>query len=96
MLEEALERLPAGDSRLRSQVLARLSVLLYYTPGVSFEQVLSTVPDPSDACQQLIDLANEGGGPDNITCVIADVIDPAALEEDAGSEPNWWQRLLGG
>ena len=42
LLEEALERLPAGDSRLRSQVLARLSVLLYYTPGVSFEQVLST------------------------------------------------------
>ena len=42
LLEEALERLPAGDSRLRSQVLARLSVLLYYTPAVSFEQVLST------------------------------------------------------
>jgi serine/threonine protein phosphatase PrpC len=34
------------------------------------EGVLNTAPDPQTACQQLIDLANENGGEDNITAVI--------------------------
>ena len=34
------------------------------------ESVLNTAPDPQTACQQLIDLANENGGEDNITAVI--------------------------
>ncbi len=34
------------------------------------ESVLNTAPDPQNACQQLIDLANENGGEDNITAVI--------------------------
>ena len=38
-------------------------------------QVLTDVPDPDQAVRQLIDLANRGGGPDNITCVVADVVD---------------------
>ncbi|MFA1549637.1 Stp1/IreP family PP2C-type Ser/Thr phosphatase [Actinomadura chokoriensis] len=38
-------------------------------------QVLTDVDDPEQAVRQLIDLANRGGGPDNITCVVADVID---------------------
>jgi len=32
---------------------------------------------PSDVVQRLISLANEAGGPDNIACVVADVL-PAA------------------
>ncbi|WP_327044286.1 protein phosphatase 2C domain-containing protein [Microbispora sp. NBC_01189] len=35
--------------------------------------VLSTVADPREAVARLIELANEGGGPDNISCVVADV-----------------------
>ncbi|WP_344205013.1 Stp1/IreP family PP2C-type Ser/Thr phosphatase, partial [Actinomadura livida] len=38
-------------------------------------QVLTDVDEPDQAVRQLIDLANRGGGPDNITCVVADVID---------------------
>ena len=38
-------------------------------------QVLTDVDDPEDAVRQLIDLANRGGGPDNITCVVADVVE---------------------
>ncbi|WP_407642518.1 PP2C family protein-serine/threonine phosphatase [Actinomadura craniellae] len=38
-------------------------------------QVLSDYAEPEQAIRQLIDLANRGGGPDNITCVVADVID---------------------
>ncbi len=39
--------------------------------------VLSTVPDAEDAVNQLIALAIRNGGPDNITCIVADVIDAA-------------------
>ncbi|GAA4239253.1 hypothetical protein GCM10022254_58580 [Actinomadura meridiana] len=38
-------------------------------------QVLTDADEPDQAVRQLIDLANRGGGPDNITCVVADVVD---------------------
>ncbi|MEO5876276.1 MAG: Stp1/IreP family PP2C-type Ser/Thr phosphatase [Streptosporangiaceae bacterium] len=41
----------------------------------TIHQVLSSHEDPEQAIRQLIDLANRGGGPDNITCVVADVVD---------------------
>jgi protein phosphatase len=37
--------------------------------------VLSTVAEPEQVVRELIDMANEGGGPDNITCVVADIVD---------------------
>ncbi|MEV0661723.1 bifunctional protein-serine/threonine kinase/phosphatase [Actinomadura luteofluorescens] len=37
-------------------------------------QTLTNVDDPEQAVRQLIDLANRGGGPDNITCVVAHVV----------------------
>ena len=40
-------------------------------------QILSTVPDAEGAVNQLIALAIRNGGPDNITCIVADVVDPA-------------------
>jgi PPM family protein phosphatase len=41
----------------------------------TIHQVLTQVEDPEAAVRQLIDLANRGGGPDNITCVLADVVE---------------------
>jgi serine/threonine protein phosphatase PrpC len=41
-------------------------------PGV-IAQVLAEVTDPQQAADQLVELAVQGGGPDNITCVVADV-----------------------
>jgi PPM family protein phosphatase len=41
----------------------------------TIHQVLTQVEDPQAAVRQLIDLANRGGGPDNITCVMADVVE---------------------
>jgi serine/threonine protein phosphatase PrpC len=38
------------------------------------KEVLATIDDPADAVTRLIDLANEGGSPDNVTCVVADVV----------------------
>jgi serine/threonine protein phosphatase PrpC len=45
-------------------------------------EVLSDVAEAADAVDRLIALANEGGGPDNITCVVADLVEGAP--SDAG------------
>jgi PPM family protein phosphatase len=49
--------------------------------GVVADEVLrdtlAAVADPDAATRELIDLANAGGGPDNITCIVADVVDTA-------------------
>ncbi len=44
---------------------------------------LQQLPDLEDAVEQLVDLAIRSGGPDNITCVLADVIDT-----DGGQSPS--------
>jgi PPM family protein phosphatase len=41
-------------------------------------ELLSTIDDADDAVNQLIELAIQNGGPDNITCIVADVVDSAA------------------
>lgn len=42
---------------------------------------LRRLADPADAAHELVRLANEGGGRDNITCIVVDVID------DQGRDP---------
>jgi serine/threonine protein phosphatase PrpC len=42
-------------------------------PG-AIASVLTTVGDPDQAAKDLIALAIDGGGPDNITCIVADVV----------------------
>jgi protein phosphatase len=41
----------------------------------TLHHTLSTIPDLDDVTVQLIELAIRGGGPDNITVVVADVVD---------------------
>ena len=40
---------------------------------------LATIEDPDAVARQLIELALRGGGPDNVTCIVADVVDTAAM-----------------
>jgi protein phosphatase len=44
----------------------------------TLRDTLESGTDPAELVPELIRLANEGGGPDNITCVIADVADLTA------------------
>ncbi len=44
----------------------------------TMQKTLMKFSDPEEAVNQLIDLAIRGGGPDNITCIVADVVDTAA------------------
>ena len=41
----------------------------------TLHHTLTTVEEPDSVVRQLIDLANRGGGPDNITCIVADVVE---------------------
>src|SRR5207248_2123812 len=44
----------------------------------TLHRTLADVPDPDEAVIQLVELANRAGGPDNITCIVADVVDTAS------------------
>ncbi|HEY7144731.1 MAG TPA: PP2C family serine/threonine-protein phosphatase [Streptosporangiaceae bacterium] len=50
----------------------------------TLQQTLTTFTDREKAVHQLIDLAIRGGGPDNITCIVADVVDPGADADPDG------------
>lgn len=45
-------------------------------------EVLAGMTEPTDVVDQLIALANEGGGPDNITCVVADLVEGVPEHDD--------------
>jgi PPM family protein phosphatase len=46
-------------------------------------EVLIAEDEPAEAVARLIELANEGGGPDNITCVVADLVDGAVVPDES-------------
>ena len=46
-------------------------------------EVLRSEPDREAAVARFVRLANAGGGPDNITCVVADLVDGPAAEGEA-------------
>lgn len=48
--------------------------------------VLRAVADPDEAARDLIALAIAGGGPDNVTCIVADVV-PSQLPAAVACEP---------
>jgi serine/threonine protein phosphatase PrpC len=61
----------------------------------TLQHTLSVVAEPDQITTQLVDLAIRGGGPDNITCIVADVIDtdatpviPSKLSVTAGAAAN--------
>ncbi|MFC8091006.1 MerR family transcriptional regulator [Streptomyces sp. NPDC057301] len=47
-------------------------------PDARIRALLTTTPSPDTAVHALIDAANEAGGPDNVSCVVADVVEAAA------------------
>ncbi len=75
---QALGPEPAVKVDLTSQQVKRGDVLILCTDGLSGQvraheiaDVVRSEPDLVQVCKRLIDLANEAGGPDNITVVAA-------------------------
>ncbi|MDA8370125.1 MAG: Stp1/IreP family PP2C-type Ser/Thr phosphatase [Nocardiopsaceae bacterium] len=54
----------------------------------TIRETLETEDSVDAAARRLIDLANRGGGPDNITAVVADVIDTATDPHGPTQEPS--------
>jgi PPM family protein phosphatase len=65
----------------------------------TLRETLASIPDPEACTRQLIDLAIRGGGPDNITCIVADVVDistrPSRTPIMAGAATNGTDPRLG-
>jgi PPM family protein phosphatase len=57
----------------------------------TLHQTLSSIADPDKAALRLVELAIKGGGPDNITCIVADVIDPRSSRV----QPTWHPAFAG-
>ena len=57
----------------------------------TLHQVLTSADDLDEATSRLVGLAIEGGGPDNITCIVADVID----SHDGRVPPTWQPVFVG-
>ncbi|MCW2918520.1 MAG: protein serine/threonine phosphatase [Actinomycetia bacterium] len=53
----------------------------------AIHHALSTIADAEQVVPHLIDLANASGGPDNITCVVADVIELDAQTTPSAAPP---------
>jgi serine/threonine protein phosphatase PrpC len=75
---QALGPEPAVKIDLTFQQVRRGDTLVLCTDGLSgligrdeIAEVITEMPNLVDACRELIDRANEGGGPDNITVVAA-------------------------
>ncbi|WP_406259650.1 MerR family transcriptional regulator [Streptomyces sp. JL3001] len=47
-------------------------------PDPQIRHLLTSTPTPDTAVHALIAAANEAGGPDNVSCVVADVVEPSA------------------
>jgi serine/threonine protein phosphatase PrpC len=53
----------------------------------TLRDTLASIEDPEITTRQLIDLAIHGGGPDNITCIVADVVDTVTTRLPLPSAP---------
>jgi protein phosphatase len=50
----------------------------------TLHRTLAAFADPEEAVRQLVDLAIKGGGPDNITCIVADVVESETVPAPPG------------
>jgi serine/threonine protein phosphatase PrpC len=62
------------DARTGDRYLLSSDGLHATVPADSIARVLLTVTDPDQAAADLIKLAIDGGGPDNVTCIVADIV----------------------
>ncbi|MEK7667777.1 MAG: Stp1/IreP family PP2C-type Ser/Thr phosphatase [Gemmatimonadota bacterium] len=90
---QALGPDPTVKVDLTRQELRRGDRLIMCSDGLSglvknddILRIVTEAPDLVAACKTLIELANERGGPDNITCIVARFGGPALPEPD-GNEP---------
>jgi len=70
------------DARAGDRYLLCSDGLYDVVPPAEIGRVLAEAAAPEAGVAELVDLANAGGGPDNITCVIAEAIAPGSGAAD--------------
>jgi protein phosphatase len=83
--QAAVPDLSLHDVRPGDRYLLCSDGLTAVVPATGIHQVLLEAAEPAAAVRELIGLANSGGGPDNIACVVADLVEAAELT--AGPSP---------
>lgn len=80
LLVKALTRAPASpdlrlhDAQPGDRYLLCSDGLTRAVPESTVRHLLTTIPDPDTATAALIEAANANGGADNVSCVVADVV----------------------
>lgn len=62
------------DARAGDRYLLCSDGLSTVVPAGDVHRVLADTPEPEAAVRELVGLANASGGPDNVSCVVADVV----------------------
>ncbi|WAL64172.1 protein phosphatase 2C domain-containing protein [Amycolatopsis cynarae] len=63
----------AVEARAGDRYLICSDGLSDVVPAELLTEVLTTVEDPEATVAKLVEIANAGGGPDNITCIVGDI-----------------------
>lgn len=71
---EATPDMRLHDARRGDRFLLCSDGLSAVVPAADIHRTLASVPDPEQAVRELVALANGSGGPDNVSCVVADVV----------------------
>ncbi|MFE7352232.1 MerR family transcriptional regulator [Streptomyces sp. NPDC057543] len=66
------------DARQGDRYLLCSDGLSSVVPAEEIHRTLVAISDPEQAVRELIALANRSGGPDNVSCVVADVMEPGS------------------
>ncbi|MDQ1696604.1 MAG: family protein phosphatase [Frankiaceae bacterium] len=66
--------LSVRDVRAADRYLICSDGLSSYVTEQTIAEALAT-PDPQQACDRLVELALRAGGPDNVTCIVADLVE---------------------
>ncbi|MEV7190691.1 MerR family transcriptional regulator [Streptomyces sp. NPDC093510] len=72
---DAAPELRLHDARPGDRYLLCSDGLSTVVPDAEVRRVVTTADDPEQAVRELVELANGLGGPDNVSCVIADVVE---------------------
>lgn len=83
---DATPELRLQDARPGDRYLLCSDGLSAVVPTAEIRRALTQIPHPEQAVRDLVALANASGGPDNVSCVVADVVDGeegAAVPESA-------------
>uniref|UniRef100_A0AAU2A9R3 MerR family transcriptional regulator n=1 Tax=Streptomyces sp. NBC_00093 TaxID=2975649 RepID=A0AAU2A9R3_9ACTN len=83
LLRKALTKSPSPspdlrlhDAQANDRYLLCSDGLTRAVPENTIQHLLSTIPDPDATAAALIEAANANGGPDNVSCIVADVVRP--------------------